>query len=117
MGMPTNMNAKNPQQRTVDKLPITAAIRPPKSKAGAVTMAVSGMYVFGKDAPNLYCWDTLALGLYHEYVMRPSLSKPVCGSEGNPDGASCQRGSSVPTPGGRWKVTVRSVLPVTYWLP
>ena len=47
--------------------------------------------------------------------MRPWSSMPVVGSEEKPAGAACQRGSSGCTPGGRWKVTVRSVLPCTVW--
>ena len=44
------------------KLPINAA----KSKGGAVTMAVSGTYDFGNEAPNKYCVEPLADGLLQE---------------------------------------------------
>jgi hypothetical protein len=37
-----------------------------KSKAALVTMAPSGTYDFGNDAPNKYCVEPLAAGLFQE---------------------------------------------------
>src|SRR5574341_1188120 len=114
MGRPKIRKMKNPKQRMGPRLATIELINPPKSKAGGVTIAVAGTYVFGKDAPNVYCLEAEAFGFDHVYVIRPSLSRPVCGSEGKPEGAACQRGSSGLTPGGRWKMTVKSVSPTTY---
>src|SRR5215211_1364185 len=114
MGTPRNMNAKKPQNRRGTRLEIRELIQPPISNAGAVTIALAGIYDLGMDAPNVYCVDPEAFGFDQVYVIRFCESEPVCGSDGNPEGAACQRGSSALTPGGRWKVTARFVFPTTY---
>src|SRR5512138_2964661 len=117
MGARMNIKMKKQMNKAGPQPPRRELIHPPRSKAGLVTIAPAGMYVLGKEAPNVYCCEPEAPGLDQVYMTRPSASRLVCGSDGKPDGALCQRGSSGLTPGGRWKLTVKSVLPTTYWLP
>src|SRR5689334_19821931 len=100
-GTPRNIKAKKLMNAIGTQPPTSELIQSPMLKAGEVTIAPAGIYVFGKDEPNVYCVDPEAFGFAQVYVIRFSESKPVRGSEGKPGGASCQRGSSGLTPGGR----------------
>ena len=69
---------------------------------------------FGKQGRG-YNVRRLAEELRQLYATRPSSSRKLAGSSapGQLVPGRWYRGSSGPTPGGRWKVTVRSVFPCT----
>src|SRR5687767_661747 len=93
-GTPKKIRAKKQKNANGAQAAAKEAIASPRLKAGGVTIEVAGIYVLGKEAPNVYCSDAEAFGFDQVYVTRPSKSIPVCGSGGNPAGALCQRGSS-----------------------
>ncbi len=54
-GTPKNIKAKKQMKAIGTQPPTRELIQPPISKAGAVTIALAGIYDLGKEAPNVYC--------------------------------------------------------------